>query len=149
MRCRMVSSVVVLIAVCAFAAPLAWPAAVIARNEATKQPAGSSDVYVIPFSHLDLFWAGTREECLSRGNRIITKAIQIAKQHSEFRFLLEDEVFVANYVESLRGSTELNDLKRLVKEGRIGIAWRTSAISPATPRSFRRFSPSLAPPSRS
>ena len=36
------------------------------------------DVYVVPFSHLDLFWAGTREECLSRGNRIISKAVGLA-----------------------------------------------------------------------
>ena len=32
-----------------------------------------SEVYVVPFSHLDLFWGGTREECLSRGNRIIVQ----------------------------------------------------------------------------
>jgi hypothetical protein len=44
---------------------------------AADKPVASSnnDVYVIPFSHLDLFWAGTREECLSRGNFIITKAV--------------------------------------------------------------------------
>jgi hypothetical protein len=41
--------------------------------------AGKLQVDVVPFSHLDLFWAGTREEDLSRGNRIIAKAIQIAK----------------------------------------------------------------------
>ncbi len=58
--------------------------------------AAATDVYVVPFSHLDLFWAGTREECLSRGNRIITKAVHMAAHYPEFRFLLEDEVFVAN-----------------------------------------------------
>ncbi len=34
-----------------------------------------ADIYFTPFSHLDCFWGGTREECLSRGNRIIAKAI--------------------------------------------------------------------------
>ncbi len=80
------------------------------------------EVYIVPFSHLDLFWGGTEEECLSRGNRIITRAIQLAQQYPEFRFLLEDDVFVANFVESQRGSEELAALKKLVKEGRIEIA---------------------------
>lgn len=80
------------------------------------------EIYVIPFSHFDLFWAGTREECLSRGNRIIAKAIRIAKQYPEFRFLLESDNFVANYVETHPRSQELEDLKKLVKEGRFAIA---------------------------
>jgi hypothetical protein len=68
-----------------------------------QQRAGASpklEAYVVPFSHLDLFWAGAREERLARGNRIIAKALQIAKQHPEFHFLLESDNFVANYVES-------------------------------------------------
>jgi alpha-mannosidase len=96
--------------------------------------ATNSDVYVVPFSHLDLFWAGTREECLSRGNRIISKAIQIAEKQPEFRFLIEDEVFVANYVDSHHGSTELDTLKRLVKEGRIELAPKWAAIYQNLPR---------------
>lgn len=85
-------------------------------------PPAKPEVYVVPFSHLDLFWAGTREECLARGNRIIAKAIKIARQYPEFRFLLESDNFVANFVETHVDSQELEDLKRLVKEGRIGIA---------------------------
>lgn len=95
-----------------------------ARLEArpAEQAKGSHEVYVVPFSHLDFFWGGTREECLARGNRIIAKAIRIAKQYPEFRFLIESDNFLANYVESHPGSPELEDLKRLVKEGRIAIA---------------------------
>ena len=89
----------------------------IARSTPAKR-----EIYVIPFSHFDLFWAGTREECLARGNRIIAKAVGIAKQHPEFRFLLESDNFVANYVESHPRSQELEDLKQLVKEGRFAIA---------------------------
>ncbi len=81
-----------------------------------------ADIYFIPFSHLDFFWGGTREECVSRGNRIIAKAIQLAKESPRFRFLLEDNVFVANFVDSHRSSPEVAELKRLVKEGRIEIA---------------------------
>src|SRR6266568_6116143 len=85
-------------------------------------------VYVVPFSHLDLYWAGTREECLSRGNRIITKAVRMATQYPEFRFLIEDEVWLANYVETHQGLPELEQLKRLVKKGRIEIAPKWAAI---------------------
>ena len=89
----------------------------VARSTPAKR-----EIYVIPFSHFDLFWAGTREECLARGNRIIAKAVGIAKQHPEFRFLLESDNFVANYVETHPRSQELEDLKQLVKEGRFAIA---------------------------
>lgn len=80
------------------------------------------DVYVVPFSHLDLFWAGTREECLARGNKVIARAIEIAEQHPEFKFFIESDNFLANFVESHEGSRELSELKQLIKEGRIGIA---------------------------
>jgi len=81
-----------------------------------------ADIYFVPFSHLDFFWGGTREECVSRGNRIIAKAIQLAKESPQFRFLLEDNVFVANFMDSHRGSPEVEELKQLVKAGRIEIA---------------------------
>ena len=93
-----------------------------AGNAAGQANSGKSEVFIIPFSHLDLFWGGTEEECLSRGNRIITRAIQLSQRYPEFRFLLEDNVFVANFVESQRGTAELEALKKLVKEGRIEIA---------------------------
>jgi len=99
------------------------------------QAAGDKpDVYVVPFSHLDLYWAGTREECLSRGNRIITKAVRMATRYPQFRFLLEDEVFVANYVETHQGSPELEQLKQLIKEGRIEISPKWAAILQNLPR---------------
>jgi hypothetical protein len=85
----------------------------------TQSPA---EVYFTPYSHLDLFWGGTREECLARGNRIIAKAIRQAGQSGEFRFLLESEVFAQNYVETHKGSAELEQLKRLAREGRFEIS---------------------------
>jgi len=92
------------------------------------------EVYVVPFSHLDLFWAGTREECLSRGNRIIAKATRLAAEHPQFRFLIEDEDFLANYVETHQASPALAQLKRLVKEGRIEISPKWAAILQNLPR---------------
>jgi hypothetical protein len=96
----------------------------VAGQDATARAKESkaADIYFIPFSHLDFFWGGTREECVSRGNRIIAKAIQLAKESLKFRFLLEDNVFVVNFIDSHRGSPEAKELKRLVKAGRIEIA---------------------------
>jgi alpha-mannosidase len=89
--------------------------------------------YLTPFSHLDLFWGGLREETLARGCQIIAKAVQTANASPQFRFLLEDDVMVANYVESHKGSPELNDLKRLVKEGRIEVAPKWAEIFQGLP----------------
>lgn len=97
-------------------------------------PPVKGDVYVVPFSHLDLFWGGTREEGLSRGSRIIAKAIEVAEKYPQARYLIEDEVFAANYVESHRGTPELEKFKRLVKEGRIEIGPKWAGIYQNIPR---------------
>jgi hypothetical protein len=111
------------------------PAALLAAAAALAQQAPSpSDIHIVPFSHLDLFWGGTNEECLSRGTRIVTRAIQLAEQHPEFRFLIEDEVFTANFVDAYAGSPELDALKKLVKAGRIEIAPKWAAIYQNLPR---------------
>ncbi|HEY5913119.1 MAG TPA: glycoside hydrolase family 38 C-terminal domain-containing protein [Verrucomicrobiae bacterium] len=118
-----------LVALCLCAAGLACPQSTDAAGSAPDDPA----VYFIPFSHLDFYWGGTREECLARGNQIIAKAIRLAHESPKFRFLLEDNVFVANYVDSHPGSPEVEDLKRLVKEGRIDIAPKWVGIFQALP----------------
>ncbi len=91
------------------------------------------EVYFVPFSHLDFFWGGTREECLARGNGIIAQAIKLARESAEFRFLLEDDVFVANYLDSHEGMPEVEEFKHLVKEGRIEIAPKWAAIFQGLP----------------
>ncbi|MBV9180055.1 MAG: hypothetical protein JO356_01975 [Acidobacteria bacterium] len=93
-----------------------------ARASAADSSRKPVEVFIIPFSHLDLFWGGTREECLARGNRIIGKAIAIASARPDFRFLLESDNFVAHYLDTHRGSREVELFIRLVKEGRIEIA---------------------------
>lgn len=104
-----------------------------ARSAAKVQ---DPEIYFTPFSHLDLYWGGTREECLARGNGIITQAIRLAGQSPEFHFLLEDEVFVSNYVDAHQGSPQSADLKRLVQAvqaGRIEIAPKWAAIFQGLP----------------
>ena len=59
-------------------AVLAWPPSAQAQASGSRGP----EVYFTPFSHLDFFWGGTREECLARGNGIIAQSIKLAKQSS-------------------------------------------------------------------
>jgi alpha-mannosidase len=98
------------------------PAGQAEGQQSAAKDSAKLQVYVVPFSHLDLFWAGTREECLTRGNRIIARSIQISEQHPEFKFFIESNNFLANFVETHTGTRELEELKRLVKEGRIEIS---------------------------
>jgi alpha-mannosidase len=99
-----------------------------------QQTSQERRVFVVPFSHLDLFWGGTQEECFSRGNRIINRAMQLADEHPEFRFLIEDEVFAANFMESRRGTPEPAHLQNLVRAGRIEVAPKWAAIYQNLPR---------------
>lgn len=108
-------------------------AAIFTVPQTSAAAAPDAQVYFIPFSHLDFYWGGTREECLARGNQIIAKAIRLANESPKFRFLLEDDVFVSNFVETHPGTKELEDLKRLVKEGRIDIAPKWVGIFQALP----------------
>jgi len=92
------------------------------QSRGQQETSSSLQVYVVPFSHLDLAWACTQEECLSRGDYIIRRAVELAEKNPQFRFVLESEVFIENFVASHRGTGELDQLKQLVKEGRIEIA---------------------------
>lgn len=98
-----------------------------------QRPA-SEKVYVVPFSHLDLFWGGTEEETLSRGDRILSRAMQLAEEHPEFRFLMEDNDFVANFMDTHRGTKDAERLRALVRSGRIEIAPKWAAIYQNLPR---------------
>lgn len=78
------------------------------------------NVYVIPGSHLDLFWMGTSEECLKKGSEIIKEAIDLCKISSDFRFLIDSVVFV-EYFLSLYPSYK-ETLKKLIEKKQIEVA---------------------------
>ncbi len=59
---------------------------------------------------------------------------QLAERYPDFRFLLEDDDFVADFVDGHRGTPELEAFKRLVKQGRIEIAPKWAAIYQNMPR---------------
>ncbi len=79
-------------------------------------------VHIMPFTHHDLSWLGTQEECLSRGNRIITLAIRQVASIPEFTFHLEDMVFVDNYIRT--NPNMVDQLISLIKDGRIELGPR-------------------------
>ncbi|PAW80123.1 MAG: hypothetical protein B9S32_01970 [Verrucomicrobia bacterium Tous-C9LFEB] len=89
-------------------------------------PTTLSVVHVVPFSHLDLFWAGTREECLSRGNYIISRALDLLEQYEDFTYLIETVNFLQHYVECYPHETAR--IKRLAASGRLELAPLWSAI---------------------
>jgi alpha-mannosidase len=57
-------------------------------------------IHIVPFSHLDLFWAGSREECLSRGVHIIKTALDLLEKYPEYHFMIESTSFLEHYLDS-------------------------------------------------
>ncbi|HPS52884.1 MAG TPA: glycoside hydrolase family 38 C-terminal domain-containing protein [Phycisphaerae bacterium] len=78
------------------------------------------EVSIIPFSHLDLFWTGTREQCLSRGNYIISKALDLLEKYDDFRFLIETVNFLDNYLDC--HPEDVSRIKKLLKSNRLELA---------------------------
>lgn len=79
-----------------------------------------STVFLIPFSHLDLFWLGTREECLSRGCAVIARALDLLEKYEDFRFLIETVNFLEHYLSCYPAEEER--IRRLAESGRLELA---------------------------
>lgn len=76
-------------------------------------------ISIVPFSHLDLFWGGTREECLSRGGKVISTALELLEKYPEYRFMIESTNFIETYLDCF--PEDAGRMKRLIKEGRLEI----------------------------
>ncbi len=85
--------------------------------------------FVVPFSHMDLFWLGAQEECLSRGNRIIAEVMEMAGKYPEFRFLLEDLVFVDHFLRCHPEGKE--EFGKLLDKGQIEVGPKWAGIDQA------------------
>lgn len=57
-------------------------------------------IFIVPFSHLDLFWGGTRGECLTRGITIIKTALDMLDKHPDYRFMIESTNFLELFLEA-------------------------------------------------
>jgi len=82
--------------------------------------------FVIPSSHLDFYWLGTREEMFSRGNKIISMAIDLAERDIEFRFFLECMGFVHDFLRNHPEKRE--ELGKLARNGRIELIAQWAGI---------------------
>ena len=49
-------------------------------------------------SHLDLFWLGSYQTCLERGNHILKQFIDRCKEFKDESFLLETVVFLQHFL---------------------------------------------------
>ncbi len=75
--------------------------------------------FTVPFSHLDLFWAGTREECLSRGSRVISTALDLLEAEPDYRFMIEAVNFMENHLDCFPEDRER--MKRLIRKGQLEV----------------------------
>ena len=76
-------------------------------------------VFIIPFAHLDLFWAGSREECLSRGAEIIQNALRLLEKHSDFHFMIEAVNFLEYFADAY--PEEAGELRKFEAERRLEV----------------------------
>lgn len=81
--------------------------------------ASSKRIFIVPFSHLDLFWAGTRSECLSRGITIIKTALNVLERHPEYRFMIEATNFLEHFFNTF--PDEKPRVRRLVESGHLEV----------------------------
>lgn len=88
--------------------------------------ASNTELSIIPFSHLDLFWAGTREECLSRGSHIIRQALALLDAHDDYRFMIESTNFLEHHLSCFPEDRER--LRRYAQAGRLELVPLRSII---------------------
>ncbi len=74
---------------------------------------------IVPFSHLDLFWGGAREECLTRGVFIIRTALEMLEKYPDYRFMVEAVNFMEFYLDSFPEETER--IRDLIESGRLEV----------------------------
>ena len=76
-------------------------------------------IFITPFSHLDLFWAGTRAECLTRGITIIKTALDLLEKHPDYRFMIEATNFLEHFFDAC--PDEKSRVRALVDSGRLEV----------------------------
>ena len=80
-------------------------------------------VGILNFSHFDLSWLGTQDECLSQGMRIIATALNEAERDPSYRFHIEYAIFLDHFLRI--HPEQATRLKRLMAAGQIeaGPTW--------------------------
>ena len=95
----------------------------------TSQP---KQVYVVPFSHLDLWYLGTPPDAYARFERILSGALDLADQDPGFRFTIENGHFLQQYLR-LRPEAQPR-IARAMARGQLDLSaqWSDLLECPAT-----------------
>ena len=79
-----------------------------------------SKLHFIISTHQDIAWMDSPEQCIKdRDEKILTPALEIMKTDPNYRFDLEDVLFLREYIE--RHPDRKEDLRRFIAEGRLGV----------------------------
>jgi alpha-mannosidase len=79
-----------------------------------------SKLHFIVSTHQDIAWMDSPEQCIKdRDEKILTPTLDIMKSDPNYRFDLEDVLFLREYVE--RHPDRKEELRKLIAEGRLGI----------------------------
>jgi Glycosyl hydrolases family 38 N-terminal domain len=65
---------------------------------ASEQSWTDKQVYVVPFSHLDLWYLGPPDDAYARFERILSGALDLAERDPRFRFTIEQGQFLHQYL---------------------------------------------------
>lgn len=76
-------------------------------------------IYITHSAHLDLFWMGTIEQCMSDGAEIINDAVEDMASDSGKYFVVESVRFLEYYLSKYPEKTEL--VKKLIKTGQLEV----------------------------
>lgn len=93
-----------------------------ATVSAVEKPAA----YVAPMSHLDLTFMGTHDECLSRGSKVLSGALDLLEKQPDFRFLIEYVLFLEAY--RAAHPEQAAKLDRHIRAGRVELGAEWSGI---------------------
>ncbi|MCX6132394.1 MAG: glycosyl hydrolase-related protein [Ignavibacteriales bacterium] len=86
-------------------------------SDSTK---GHGRVHFILSTHQDIAWMDSPEQCIKdRDEKILTPTLAIMKEDPQYRFDLEDVLFLREYLE--RHPDRKDDLHKFMLEGRLGI----------------------------
>jgi alpha-mannosidase len=79
-----------------------------------------SKLHLIVSTHQDIAWMDSPEQCVKdRDEKILTPTLEIMKTDPNYRFDLEDVLFLREYIE--RHPDRKEELRKYIAEGRLGI----------------------------
>jgi len=88
--------------------------------ELSERTRGNGNIHLIISTHQDIAWMDSPEQCIKdRDEKILTPTLAIMKEDSNYRFDLEDVLFLREYLE--RHPDKKDDLWKFMLEGRLGV----------------------------